>query len=111
MQHAPKSHFVAVAHSSQLAEGQRLAITYGPRSIVLMRIQSQVYAVDNVCPHRNGEMVFGALEGFHLYCPLHAWVFDVRTGQAFFPAGATLECFDVQEIDGTIALAARKKPV
>ena len=56
----------------------------------------------NRCPHRDGPMAMGSLEGHHLYCPLHAWAFDVRTGNAFFPKGATIACFDVTERDGRL---------
>jgi nitrite reductase (NADH) small subunit len=102
-------HFVRVATSDDIPDGKRHLVTYGPRSIVLLRIKGTLFAVDNVCPHKNGEMAFGPLEGFHLYCPLHAWVFDVRDGRAFFPVGAYIECFDVEEKDGLVFIASKQK--
>lgn len=70
--------------------------------MALVRIGGQVYALDNHCPHRGGELGQGDVQGHHLYCPLHAWCFDVRSGDAFFPAGAKVACFEVREVNGRV---------
>jgi nitrite reductase (NADH) small subunit len=41
----------------------------------------EVHALANTCPHREGPLAFGDLRGATVYCPLHAWDFDVRTGR------------------------------
>ena len=43
-----------------------------------------VYAVQAECPHRKGPLADGLLGGTTLICPLHAWKFDLTTGQALF---------------------------
>lgn len=78
------------------------------RDLAVVRVQGVVYAIDNICPHRNGELGRGDLQGFHLYCPLHAWCFDVRDGKAFFPQGARVESFEVKEAQGRV-LARRRQ--
>ncbi len=75
------------------------------RSLALARVDGVVFAIDNACPHRDGELGLGDLQGHHLYCPLHAWCFDVRTGKAFFPAGASVSCFAVSESEGRISVS------
>lgn len=72
------------------------------RALALVRVNGIVYAIDNACPHRNGELGRGDLQGHFLYCPLHAWSFDVRNGNAFFPPGARVACFEVKEEAGRI---------
>ena len=81
-----------------------MVVEVGGQSIALVRVEGQVFAIDNACPHRAGELGQGDLQGHHLYCPLHAWCFDVRTGQAFFPKGASVRCFEVTEAQGRIAI-------
>jgi nitrite reductase [NAD(P)H] small subunit len=49
-------------------------------AIALFRVGDAVHAVDNTCPHRDGPLAFGDLRGATVYCPLHAWAFDVRSG-------------------------------
>lgn len=94
--------FVDLLASSELAEGARTVVSAEGRELAVVRVGGIVYAIDNVCPHRNGELGRGDLQGHHLYCPLHAWCFDVRTGKAFFPQSAKVECFEVKEEGGRI---------
>ncbi len=95
---------IDVAASSALVEGGRLVVEANGQSIALVRVDGQAFAIDNACPHRDGELGRGDLQGHHLYCPLHAWCFDVRTGQAFFPKGAAVRRFEVTEGQGRITL-------
>jgi len=94
--------FVELLASSDLVEGGRTVVRAEGRELAVVRVGGVVYAIDNVCPHRNGELGLGDLQGHHLYCPLHAWCFDVRDGKAFFPEGARVECFEVKEEGGRI---------
>lgn len=43
-----------------------------------------VFATQAECPHRAGPLSDGLLGGTTLICPLHAWKFDLRTGQALY---------------------------
>jgi len=99
--------FVDVGPSSLVAEGGKQRVTVGTSTLALVRIQGRVYAVDDRCPHRGGELSQGDLDGFHLFCPLHAWVFDVRDGRGFFPKGAEVACFEVREEGGRLLVAER----
>lgn len=49
-------------------------------AIALFRVGDEVHAIDNVCPHRDGPLAYGDLRGAVVFCPLHAWGFDVRSG-------------------------------
>ena len=95
--------------SADLPEGGRTVVNAEGRALAVARVNGIAYAIDNTCPHRNGELGRGDLQGHHLYCPLHAWSFDVRDGRAFFPQGARVECFEVKEENGRI-LARAKSP-
>lgn len=99
--------FVPLLPSSALREGDRQVVRAAGREVAVVRVGGVAYALDNACPHRNGELGRGDLQGHHLYCPLHAWCFDVRDGNAFFPRGARVECFEVQESDGWVRARRR----
>jgi nitrite reductase (NADH) small subunit len=96
-----------VLGSAELAEGTATVVRVGDRDVALARVQGRVFAVDNVCPHRQGSLGNGDLQGHHLYCPQHAWCFDVRTGEGFFPGGAKVACFEVTEEQGAIFVCVR----
>jgi nitrite reductase (NADH) small subunit len=97
--------FVDVCASSQLPEGGRLVVEVNGKAVALARVVGVAWAIDNACPHRDGELGRGDLSGHHLYCPLHSWCFDVRTGRAFFPRGASVSTFEVSEKGGRISVA------
>ncbi len=96
---------IRVLDSVALPEGARAVVEAGPWKVAVVRVDGVVHAIDNVCPHRGGELGLGDLQGHHLYCPQHAWCFDVRTGEGFFPQGIRVRRFDVQERDGGIWIA------
>lgn len=70
--------------------------------IAIVRVLGIVWAVADTCPHRGGSLGRGDLAGHQLYCPQHAWCFDVRTGSAFFPKDARVATHHVEERDGQI---------
>ncbi len=98
--------FHDVGASADLAEGARVGVAVDGQRVALVRIGGVVHAIDELCPHRGGLMSKGDLHGHHLSCPLHAWCFDVRTGAAFFPAGARVRCFEAREQAGRIEVRA-----
>jgi len=56
----------------------------GTRIAVFRTRSCGVFAVQAECPHRGGPLADGLLGGTALICPLHAWKFDVSTGDALF---------------------------
>ena len=95
-----------VLRSDLLGEGRVVPVQVDGAEIAIARVLGQVYAVAGVCPHRGGLLGEGDLSEHHLYCPLHAWSFDVRTGAGFFPQGARIATFAVEEREGQIWLDA-----
>jgi nitrite reductase (NADH) small subunit len=102
----------AVCTSDRVPEGTVCELSVGGRRVALARVEGRLYAVDGACPHRGGDLGRGDLSGHHLYCPEHAWAFDLRSGEAFFPKGARIACFAVREVNGEVfvELAANQAP-
>jgi nitrite reductase (NADH) small subunit len=46
---------------------------------------NQVFALMDVCPHKQGPLSQGIVHGQAVACPLHNWVIDLSTGE---PRGA-----------------------
>lgn len=49
---------------------------------MVLNIDGEFYAVEDVCTHDGGELADGSREGFELICARHGARFDVRTGAA-----------------------------
>jgi nitrite reductase (NADH) small subunit len=53
------------------------------RDVAVFRCRSgDVYATGATCPHRGGPLADGLVGNHSVICPLHGFVFDLRTGEA-----------------------------
>ncbi|MGU7768640.1 non-heme iron oxygenase ferredoxin subunit [Burkholderia sp. MR1-5-21] len=64
------------------AERRCHGIEIAGRRIGLFLIDQSVYAIDDVCTHGQALLTDGEVEGYEVECPLHAGLFDVRSGKA-----------------------------
>ncbi|HYG67842.1 MAG TPA: Rieske 2Fe-2S domain-containing protein, partial [Anaeromyxobacteraceae bacterium] len=51
------------------------------RELALFRRGGEVFALENVCPHRGAGIADGEVRGDVVYCPVHAWPFELATGR------------------------------
>lgn len=54
------------------------------RRIAVFRVEGQIHAIDDACPHEGNPLVDGELLGRTLVCAYHAWRFDLETGACLF---------------------------
>lgn len=54
---------------------------HGRHEIGLFWDGDQVGALDNYCPHQGAMLSHGLVEAGEVICPLHAAVFDIKTGE------------------------------
>ena len=89
-----------VASLVDVPVGRPLAVEVEGARIVLARVGDAVFACGDVCAHRGGRLSEGRLSGPRLACPLHGWIYDVRTGQCVFPArGGQVSAYPVRIVD------------
>jgi nitrite reductase (NADH) small subunit len=52
------------------------------RALAIYRCRNgEVFATSAECPHRGGPLADGLVGGHSVVCPLHGFVFDLRTGE------------------------------
>lgn len=98
--------WVDAGAADTLPPGERREVEVGKALVALLNLDGALYAIDNDCPHRGGPLAHGDLKGFLLHCPLHAWPFDVRTGQCSLFPSARVRVFDVRVHEGRIQIAS-----
>ncbi len=49
---------------------------------VFRTAESEVYAIDDACPHKAGPLSQGIVHDKAVTCPLHNWVISLETGTA-----------------------------
>src|SRR3954469_1255270 len=115
-----------VGPSDQVADGGRLVVDIGDRTIGIFRVDGRLYAYDNTCPHQGGPvcqgvMLPGVVErlddrlasvGFafndadpRIVCPWHGYEFRITTGSHPARAAIRLRPVPVHEEEGVIYVA------
>jgi nitrite reductase (NADH) small subunit len=69
-----------IGSADEIAKRKRLVVTDGDESIVVVAHEGCVYAMDNVCIHRERELVKGVVLRGKLVCPGHQWAFALESG-------------------------------
>lgn len=104
-------HWYAVAWAKDLKPEQVISVTLWNQPIAIYRGSSgQIYALDNICPHKGVDLHTGDIIGERLVCSYHGWEFD-HHGQCvripYLPEDQKLPCaglraFPIQEKYGLI---------
>ena len=72
---------------SALRENQGKRFIVEDVEIAVFKINEEVFAIDNVCPHQHTALLYdGFVENGCVVCPAHGWMFDIRTGKQ--PSGS-----------------------
>ena len=87
---------VRVAKTTDLAPGQGKTAEANGREIPLFNVGGTFYAIDNTCKHRGGSLGEGELDGTVVTCPLHAWTYDVSSGECFDDPACAIDRFAVK---------------
>jgi len=98
--------FVPVGAAQQLREREALRVEIDGQVMALTRIENQLFAFQEFCPHRFGPLSEGSFDGFNVKCPWHNSCFDVRTGKVTNgPAKVDLKVFKIETRDGKVAFS------
>jgi nitrite reductase (NADH) small subunit len=101
-------HFIDIAALSDIpAQGARLVKTAAGCVAVFRTANDEVFALEDRCPHKGGPLSEGIVHGTSVTCPLHAWVFDLNTGQAQGADEGAVATYAVKVEGGRVWLDAR----
>ncbi|MEU8245501.1 Rieske (2Fe-2S) protein [Nonomuraea sp. NPDC048916] len=74
--------WVEVASVKELARRRRKLVSVGDQQIGLFLIGETVYALRDVCVHKQRSLTRGTVLNGRIICPGHQWSFDPATGRA-----------------------------
>ena len=101
------SEFVTVGKVATLrAPTQGTCVEVNGKRVAIWNFEGTFYAIDDTCPHRGGSLSEGYLDSDGaVACPLHGWMFDVRTGQNTMNA-SQVACYEIRVVDGDLQVKA-----
>jgi len=89
-----------------LAPGKPVKIQVGEKEACVVRIESEVFAVSDMCSHSEASLSEGEVSDHKIECWLHGAEFDLRTGAALTPpATDSLEVFSVTLDGNTVTIS------
>ena len=91
----PPEGFEVVMHKGSLKPGEVSEVIAGGTAIAVCNVDGTYHAVSNSCPHADGPLGEGGLEGSVLTCPYHGWAFDVTDGSCSTNADAHIATYEV----------------
>jgi nitrite reductase (NADH) small subunit len=78
-------------------------------AVCLANVNGELSALGNVCPHRQGPLGQGWMEGGAVVCPWHSWMFDVKTGVAAAPDKGLVEVFPLRIEGGDVLVELQEE--
>ncbi|HLJ66539.1 MAG TPA: Rieske (2Fe-2S) protein [Chloroflexota bacterium] len=100
--HGP-GEYTPVLPEGELAEGKPAKADVSGVSIVLVKIGSDIYALDDTCVHAGCSLAGGSLEGRSIICPCHGSQYDLWDGAVIHgPATMPEPAYDVRVRNGMI---------
>ncbi len=69
---------------------------------VFRTVDDRVFAIDDICPHKKGPLSEGIVHGTSVTCPLHNWVFDLKTGLAQGADEGQVATYEIKVQNGRI---------
>lgn len=73
--------------TSKLPPGAKVRLSYPPFDVLVVHTESAPYAIEDACNHAGASLADGRVRGCEITCPMHGYVFDLRTGKLLIPRG------------------------
>ena len=70
--------------------------------VALFRLDGDVVAIDNACPHASAPLCDGSVQDGKVICYLHLWEFDLRTGSCDAGEQWNVRKYAVRVSDGRV---------
>ena len=81
----------------ELGAGEMKVVEAGDRTVVLLNVDGELYAIDDECAHQGCPLSEGYLEGEVLECSCHGSMYNVKTGEVVEgPAEGPVPSYPVQ---------------
>lgn len=72
---------------SELKDKGLVRLAHPPFDVLVTWVEGEVFAIEDACNHAGASLAEGWLEGDCVVCPMHAYVFELRTGRLARPKG------------------------
>jgi nitrite reductase/ring-hydroxylating ferredoxin subunit len=68
-----------------LLEADFVRLSYPPFDVLVAMVDGAPYALEDACNHAGASLCEGSRDGDKVLCPMHGYVFSLRTGELLAP--------------------------
>ena len=72
--------WVSIGTVAELQRRKRTVAEVADRQVAVFWHDGEAFALDNICIHKQRELVKGVILNGRIVCPGHQWAYDLRTG-------------------------------
>lgn len=95
--------FIKVADLAELPEGRGVLLERAGHAIALFNAGAgRVHATSPLCPHEDGPLADGWIEGDAVVCPWHGFDFDLATGGCRVDENLSIAVYPTRVVDSTV---------
>ena len=95
--------FVKAATVTDIAVGQGALIDVNGVNVALFNAgNGQFHAMSPLCPHEDGPLAEGWLEGDVVVCPWHGFDFELSSGRCRVDEGLSIAVYPVRVVGDTV---------
>lgn len=99
--------WIRACPTSELPPGSGCEVLIDGEPVGLFHTTEGIRAIENTCPHQEGQLHLGEMVGESILCPIHFWRFRLDTGESDISCDYHLRTFEVQVRDGWIWIETR----
>ncbi len=72
---------------ARLAGGEMVRLSYPPWHVLVAWAEDGPFAIEDSCNHAGASLAEGSRDGDRVTCPLHGYVFCLKSGELLAPRG------------------------
>lgn len=96
---------VTVARVGEIPDGGRKMVQLKEREVVIINLNGEFYAIQNLCPHEGGPVGEGDISDGEIICPWHGWMFQLKTGKCEMVDDESVVTYPVEVVGDEIKVA------
>jgi NAD(P)H-dependent nitrite reductase small subunit len=88
--------YYRVASIGEIPLGAGHLVEAAGEEIALFNFNGEYYAISDLCPHRGASLAEGFLDGGKVFCPLHCFDFNLKTGECATVPSLRVRTYEVK---------------
>ena len=102
--------FKTVCKLADVPEGLGHTVYVGDFALALFRVNGQIHAIDDTCPHMGASLGSGFVENGTVTCPWHFWRFRLADGKWADNPRLGIGCYPVRIVGDEIQVELPDRP-